>query len=871
MMSDQNKENAQPSMEELLTLVLMGEADAKTTAQVEAALEVDPDLRARRDSMVHTLGLLKEAAPAAGKSVLGEARRKALRTAAQQQLQPRRWRSTPLLSAAAVLLLVGGVAYFNQDRWLLPESEAHVSGLAATENLGYSGERQSDSPTATLDQLGYVGELQDKKMIEPTQELGYVNPGSYKGPGDSIPPTRDRALRKEVITSLSGGTMPSPPQESIPFLPATPSAPSASAPIVASVAPNRSVLLADKNKDTKVSRQANDDLSALLWSEGLDLPEAEEILEDALAGAAEIYSANPSAGARFDDFEDGDIRARTEFLARSYSDRLMNGVKPRCIVFDGYGRRYVDSSVIGYLHPESPNESPRDMFFRYYGDHAEVVTKLDSMSTFAADVDTASYPLVRNYLVHGTLPPKQAIRTEEFVNYFDYELAAPTEGDFAVHLQAMPSLFSGHQERTLLSIGIKAREVLEDSRKPMNLVFVIDKSGSMAGERMELVKKSLELLVDQMRQDDTLGIVTFDSGGHIVLEPTSAKQRWKLREAIRNLTTGGSTNAAEGLELGYQMMATCFSQDRINRLVLASDGVANTGETDQERILQTVRAQAEAEVDLTTLGVGMGNHNDVFLEQLANKGDGSCHYIDDYAEAKRVLVEQFLGTMVTIARDVKIQVEFDDQVVSRWRQLGYENRSLQHADFRNDAIDAGEVGSGHEVTALYELETLPNLAADAKLVTVRLRWFPDGSTKAVEQEFQLAASAVVGRAGLAPARLRLAAVVAQYAEVLRRSFHARDDSYLSLRQEADKLVRELQEDSDVRELRDMIERTVDLARWESPQDELSMLMESMRQQQLQSAQLRLLGGESEESAILLAKIQRQNEEVEKRLLQLLEE
>lgn len=860
-MSDQNKDNAEPSIEELLTLVLMGEADASAIAQVEAALEVDPDLRARRDSMEHTLGFLKEAAPVDGISALDEARRNTLRSAAQQQLQPRRWRPTPLLSAAAVLLLVSGAAYFNQGRWMSPTSEMHVGGTASIEELGYVSRPAMESVANRFSGIGYVGQSENETFFESISELGYSGPDSDKGSADASPTTKDRALRAERIpplggrvssaerSDLSGGTMPVPPQGSALATPGSPAE-----------LESRNFWFGakGKNKDSKVSREADGDTTMLARSENL-------------YGLEVLDSDNSSDGASSDDFEQDDLRARTENILGSYNDRLKKGNEPRCVVFDGYGRRYVDRTVIQHLHPEYQDESPRDMFFRYYGDNAEVITKLDPMSTFAADVDTASYPMARNYLVNGTLPPKQAIRTEEFVNYFDYKLAAPSESDFAVHLQAMPSLFSGSKERMLLSIGIKAREVLDEDRKPMNLVFVIDKSGSMAGARMELVKKSLELLVDQMRQEDTLGIVTFDSNGHIVLEPTSAKQRWKLREAIRNLTTGGSTNAAEGLEMGYKMMETCFSKDRINRLVLASDGVANTGETDQERILKTVRAQAEADVDLTTLGVGMGNHNDVFLEQLANKGDGSCHYIDDYAEAKRVLVEQFLGTMVTIARDVKIQVEFDNQVVSRWRQLGYENRSLQHADFRNDSIDAGEVGSGHEVTALYELETLGNAAAEGRLVTVRLRWFPDGSSEAVEQEFQMEASAAAGRAGLAPARLRLSAVVAQYAEVLRHSYHARGDSYLSLRQEADKLVKELRGDQDVRELRDMIERTVDLARWNPPMDELSILMESMREQQLLSAQLRLLGGENEETAILLASIQRQNMEVEKRMLQLLEE
>ena len=907
-MSEQNFENTEASMEELLTLVLMGEADAATIMQVEAALEVDPDLRARRDSMVHTLGLLKEAAPAVGIGALNEARRNTLRSAAQQQLQPRRWRPTPLLSAAALLLLVSGVAYVNQDRWTPPTADLHASA-----EMGYIGEGAYKGPgdsvppgidgaaeqllrDITVETRGLAnapaGESDDASSLAAEKmkdvfvrkelaSLGYSD-GEVAEYAQRVEaergrnaPTKDEGALALALRDLNNQTQPNAPRSNFLTTPSSP-APSkkGSAPVDSEGFRARNHWFGGKEvkPEAKVYLEANSDLTLLARSEGLYSADAEDAADGVKLGLPMERSAESSAGASFDDFEQGDIRARTENILGEYNDRLQLEAGPRCVVHDGYGRRYVDRRVIEHLHPEYHNETPRDMFFRYYGDNAEVITKLDPMSTFAADVDTASYPMARNYLVNGTLPPKQAIRTEEFVNYFDYELAAPTEGDFAVHLRAMPSLFGGDAGRTLLSIGIKAREVLDEHRKPMNLVFVIDKSGSMAGARMELVKKSLELLVDQMQQEDTLGIVTFDSNGHIMLEPTSAKQRWKLREVIRNLTTGGSTNAGEGLEMGYKMMETCFSKDRINRLVLASDGVANTGETDQARILQSVRAQAEADVDLTTLGVGMGNHNDVFLEQLANKGDGSCHYIDDYDEAKRVLVEQFLGTMVTIARDVKIQVEFDSKVVSRWRQLGYENRSLKHADFRNDAIDAGEVGSGHEVTALYELETLgTDFGANDKLVTVRLRWFPDGSGEAVEQEFQMEVSAVTGRAGLAPARLRLAAVVAQYAEVLRLSYHARSDSYLSLRQEADKLVKELQGDQDVRELRDMIERTVDLARWSPPMDELSILMESMREQQLQSAQLRLLGGENEETAILLASIELQNMEIEKRMLQLLEE
>jgi Ca-activated chloride channel family protein len=920
-MSDFNKDNAQPSMEERLTAFLMGEADAATSAEVQAALEVDPDLRARRDSIEHTLDLIKQADPLPGVGNLDESRRVALREAAAAELKPRAWRPTPLLSAAALLLLVGGVAYVNQDRWLTPPSVNHASLDSSSSDLselaygggsfGYGDDSLSTEEMSQLSQLGYesgsadssprLGRIESERP-DSSEALRGLNQPLAKG---SITPAEKR-FSKGPSTPSTPGVPSSPPAATKPAdgtygFALDPNAAPAGDATVGFISADRA-----GTENTGVvgglSFQPTTETSTLGgggggggWTTDKD---GKLVRHELAAGESVILGDQPNAlllepitelgyvdetyselGLELIDADgyylDSDVEADGEDDIRRLRDSTKRyrgrPAQPRCVVYDGYGRRYVDAHVVTHLRPEHRDESPRDMFFRYYGDNPEVIAKIDPLSTFAADVDTASYPMARNYLVNGQLPPKQAIRTEEFVNYFDYKLEAPTEGDFAVHMSASPSAFGGKSERTLLSIGIKAREVLDEERKPMNLVFVIDKSGSMEGERMQLVKDSLELLVDQMREDDTLGIVTFDSNGHEALQPTSARERWKLREVIRGLSTGGSTNAAEGLEMGYKMMETCFSKDRINRLVLASDGVANTGETDQERILQTVRAKAEADVDLTTLGVGMGNHNDVFLEQLANKGDGSCHYIDDFAEAKRVLVEQFLGTMITIARDVKIQVEFDSKIVMRWRQLGYENRSLAHQDFRNDAIDAGEVGSGHEVTALYELDKLVDANPEAKLVTVRLRWFPDGSSEATEQEFTLDVAAAQGRWGLAPSRLRLAGVVAQYAEVLRRSYHAREDSYLTLRQEADKLVREMQGDADVVELRDMIERTAELARYSPPTDDLAVLMETMRGQQLRAAQLRLLGGEDNKTQDLLAAIELQNQEIEERMLELLKD
>ncbi len=546
---------------------------------------------------------------------------------------------------------------------------------------------------------------------------------------------------------------------------------------------------------------------------------------------------------------------------------------------DGYGRRYHGNDVVHHIRPVHGKEPPRDMFYRYYGDNPFVIAARDSFSTFAADVDTASYPLARKHLSSGKLPPRAAVRTEEFLNYFDAALAPPTEGDFAVHLAAAPTPFSGAPDRVLLRVGVKAREVNAAERKPLNLVFVIDKSGSMKeNNRMELVKRSLELLVDQIRPDDTIGIVSFDSTGHVVTEPTPGSRRWDIRDAIRGLQPSGSTNAGEGLFLGYEMVERSYREGAVNRVILASDGVANTGETDQARILERVSQSTERAIDLTSIGVGMGNHNDVFLEQIANQGDGSCHYIDDFEEAKRVFVDGFTGTLQTVARDVKIQVEFNDQLVTRWRQLGYENRSLTQEQFRDDSVDAGEVGAGHSVVALYELQLAGDPAdrdADAKLATVRLRWFSDdqdpGLRVATEQEYGIGVDQITASWEEAPAHFRLAASVVQYAEVLRRSFHARGDDYARLEIEVAKVASELAEDEAVSELSRMIRSTRKLARFLPPQDELWQLIEESRRITLLQQELRQVDQRQERTDELLAELKERNDELEKRILQHLDQ
>ncbi|RMH04110.1 MAG: DUF3520 domain-containing protein [Planctomycetota bacterium] len=535
----------------------------------------------------------------------------------------------------------------------------------------------------------------------------------------------------------------------------------------------------------------------------------------------------------------------------------------RLSVVDGYGRRWTGEAVFRHYLRRLPDERPRDLFFRFYGDNPAVAAAEEPVSSFAADVDTAGYGLCRGYLLDGFLPPKEAVRTEEFVNSFRHGLAPPSEGDFALDLALTPSPFSGG-DRTMLRVGLKAREVSPPARRPLNLVFVIDRRGPMAdGGRIELVRRALERLVDQLRDDDTVGVVAFEERAPLVLEPTPGSERRRIREALRSLETGGSTLAEAGLLLGYELAERAYRAGAVNRVVLCSDGVANTGGTDQSRILARIRTGAARDIDLTAIAVGVGDHNDVFLERLADEGDGSCHYVDDFAEAERVLVEGFTGVLPTIAREVKVQVEFNPEAVRTWRQLGYENRAPAGTDFRNDAADAGEIGAGQEVVALYEIEARSEAAGDPWLARVRLRWLPDGSDRAVELAGELRRSQGWSRFEMAPPRLRLALVAAQFAEVLRRSFWARGDSFDRLREEAARLARELPADPQVLELRDLIERTRALIPTREAEDPISNLLEEARRLRLLEAEA--AAGAGAEAEADLEEIHRRSAEIEARL------
>jgi Ca-activated chloride channel family protein len=419
-------------------------------------------------------------------------------------------------------------------------------------------------------------------------------------------------------------------------------------------------------------------------------------------------------------------------------------------------------------------EKPAENLFRAFGVNPYVETAKQPFSTFAIDVDTASYTFTRNNLLQGRLPPPESVRTEEIVNFFDYHYSAPpAEALFAVHAQCAPSPFRPGQQ--LLRIGVKARHLGREENRPAVLTFAVDTSGSMSSpERLGLVQRSLRLLVDKLSPDDLVALVQFDSHARLVLDYTRAADKAKILKAIDALQTSGSTNLEEGMRLAYELARRAFRPGSGNRVLLLSDGAANLGGSTAEEILAVVADSRRQGIFCSVYGVGRGGLNDAMLESLANKGDGSYVYLDSLDEARRVFVDELASSLNTVAADVKIQVEFAPARVSQYRQIGYENRQLKKEDFRNDAIDAGEVGSGQSVTALYDLSLAPGTAGPLGVVRVRYRDLRTG--RVGEIAAPLAESMLVPAFDKAEPAFQLAACAAQWAEFLRGSpYTAGDD------------------------------------------------------------------------------------------------
>ena len=421
----------------------------------------------------------------------------------------------------------------------------------------------------------------------------------------------------------------------------------------------------------------------------------------------------------------------------------------------------------------------------------------EPVSTFSIDVDTASYAYMRAALNEGRLPERSRVRTEELVNYFPYDYTPPETRDppFSTHVSVMPAPWN--DAARLLHIGIQGYAPDRSAAPPANLVFLVDTSGSMdAPNKLPLLVRSLELLLTALAPDDRVGIVAYAGSAGVVLEPTPVSDAGTILESLERLRAGGATAGAKGVRTAYRLAEAHFVEGGVNRVILATDGDFNVGITEPDALEDYIARKRTSGVSLSVLGFGTGNYNDELMQRLAQSGDGNAAYIDSLSEARKVLLEEAASTLLTIAKDMKIQVEFNPAAVSEYRLIGYETRMLAREDFRNDKVDAGEIGAGHAVTALYEL--MPAGADGGRIAPLRYR---EGEAAPPQTDFEgeyafvkirykrpgtetsslitraVSAADAVESVDAAPRDVRFAAAVAAFGELLRGGRYTGDYGY----------------------------------------------------------------------------------------------
>lgn len=462
-----------------------------------------------------------------------------------------------------------------------------------------------------------------------------------------------------------------------------------------------------------------------------------------------------------------------------------------------YDKRY------GYFSPViyTPNDMNTENY-HHIAENAYRDVKKEPLSTLSIDVDRASYSNVRRFLKQGQLPPADAVRVEELINYFPYKYAKPRgEHPFSIttDLTACP-WNSNHQ---LIRVGIQGKEIERNEMKRNNLVFLIDVSGSMSSaDKLPLLKSGLRLLIDQMRADDRIALVAYAGAAGLVLPPTDGRHKEQIVEALERLESGGSTAGGAGIQLAYNVAHEHFLKDGNNRIVLATDGDFNVGTSSEGELQRLIEKERESGVFLTVLGFGTGNLKDATMEMLADKGNGNYAYIDNLLEAKKTLVNEMGGTMVTIASDVKIQIEFNPAKVKAYRLVGYENRLLNNEDFNDDKKDAGELGSGHTVTALYEIipagssETVAGvdelkyqkneavLSGGDEIMTIKFRYKDPGASTSKLIVSVLKANDEIKHLSTMGEDFQFAAAVAEFGMLLRNSEYKGTASYAEIRKMA---------------------------------------------------------------------------------------
>jgi len=442
----------------------------------------------------------------------------------------------------------------------------------------------------------------------------------------------------------------------------------------------------------------------------------------------------------------------------------------------------------------APSEPVNRENYAHFSDNPLHRVAEDPFSTFSIDVDTGAYSNMRRMLNAGNRPVKDAIRTEELINYFSYDYPQPKRKStpFSITTEVGPSPWN--PDTQLLHVGIQGYDVPRAQLPAANLVFLVDVSGSMQSpDKLELLKSALRLLVRELQADDRVSMVVYAGASGVVLEPTAGDQMATIAAALDGLTAGGSTNGGAGIRQAYALAQQAFIKDGINRVILATDGDFNVGTVDFDMLTQLIEERRAQGIGLTTLGFGTGNYNDHLMEQLADAGNGNYAYIDTLSEARKALVDEMSSTLMTIAKDVKIQVEFNPATVAEYRLIGYENRALAREDFSNDKVDAGDIGAGHSVTAIYEIALIgsagqrldggryqpeqPATSNTDELALVKLRYKqPDGETSTLV-EWPVRTADIVKDLGQASDYYRFAAAVAGLGQILRGGKYTGEFSY----------------------------------------------------------------------------------------------
>ncbi|MCI5058118.1 MAG: VWA domain-containing protein [Flavobacteriales bacterium] len=425
---------------------------------------------------------------------------------------------------------------------------------------------------------------------------------------------------------------------------------------------------------------------------------------------------------------------------------------------------------------DDPNQKEQEYAFL---ENPFVSTLEEHTSTFSIDVDVASYAQIRQHIELGLAPNANIIRLEEMINYFDYDYPVKNTGapfSFSTEISTCP----WNPENKILHIGIKGKEVMMEQAEASNLVFLVDVSGSMSGnDRLGLIQKGLINLVKTLRKEDKISLVVYAGSSGLVLPPTSCDNKSDIINAIKRLKSGGSTAGAEGIELAYKTASENLLQNGNNRVILCTDGDFNVGISSQEALVSLIEEKRETGIFLSVLGVGMGNYQDQKMEQLADHGNGNYAFLDSEREAKKVLVEEIMGTLYAIAKDVKIQIDFDASSVKNYRLIGYQNRVLENKDFEDDKKDAGEIGAGHSVTALYEISCNEQLQELSEIAKLKVRYKdPDGATSKLLEYAVLNDNIPLVES---TENFRFSAAVAGFGMMLGKSKYINDYTYKELR------------------------------------------------------------------------------------------